>query len=102
MIDWGKTSKKNSEIIKSIVNRAKNTNREEDLGLNLEDLNMDITAANIICPLRLQELLEADDFNFWHDISGIRYHLNRDTGELKNCFLPRFAKPVAAAKGEFK
>lgn len=55
---------------------------------------MDITACHLNgCPMRLKELLEADDFNFGHDVLGIRKHLNRDTGKLMDCFLPRFAAP---------
>jgi hypothetical protein len=57
------------------------------------DVHMDLCAVHLNgCPLRLGELLDADDFNFWHDIAGIRRHLNRETGELVNCFLPRFSK----------
>lgn len=33
----------------------------------------------------------ADDFNLAHDIAGIAYHLNRSTGILRDCFVPRFA-----------
>lgn len=55
---------------------------------------MDITACHLNgCPLRLMDLLKADDFNFGHDVLGIRKHLNRDTGKLEDCFLPRFAAP---------
>lgn len=41
--------------------------------------------------LRLQELVEADDFNFAHDVGGILQHLDFPTGELQDCFVPRFA-----------
>jgi hypothetical protein len=44
-------------------------------------------------PLRLQDLLDADDFNFAHDVFGIDRHLDRDTGELQNFFSPRFSAP---------
>lgn len=55
-------------------------------------LVMDITACHCNgCPLRLQDLLEADDFNFLHDVVGIRKHINRQTGRLEGAFLPRFA-----------
>jgi len=54
---------------------------------------MDISTCNSSCPLRLDDLLAADDFNFAHDVFGINQHLNRETGELNDCFLPRFAKP---------
>ena len=53
---------------------------------------MDIEVANRDCPLKLQELLDADDTNFYHDIIGIGQHLNRQTRKLEDCFLPRFAK----------
>lgn len=44
-------------------------------------------------PLRLADLLGADDFNFLHDCLGIERNLCRDTGQLKNSFLPRFSVP---------
>jgi len=53
---------------------------------------MDIDFANRDCPLKLKELLTADDGNFYHDIIGIRNNLNRKTKKLENCFLPRYAK----------
>lgn len=57
------------------------------------DIDMDIVATH--CngnPLRLKELLAADDFNLLHDVSGIARHLNRETGKLENHFSPRFSK----------
>jgi len=55
------------------------------------DFEMDITACHKNgCPLDLQRLLDADDFNFAHDVFGIRRHLSRTTGKLENHFLPRF------------
>jgi len=56
------------------------------------DVAMDIEAAH--CngnPLKLDKLLAADDFNFAHDVFGIRRHLNRETGALNDCFSPRFS-----------
>ena len=44
-----------------------------------------------IVPLRLDELLTADDFNFAHDVIGIHANLDIGTGRLKNCFRPRYA-----------
>ena len=55
------------------------------------DYEMDIIACHANgCPLRLADLLIADDFNFSHDVFGIMRHLDRDTGQLKDCFVPRF------------
>lgn len=63
----------------------------------VSDVVMDIIAVHRNgCPLRLAELLAADDFNFAHDVFGIRRHLDRTTGQLRNCFVPRFARPRAA------
>lgn len=52
---------------------------------------MDIEAVHNSIGLKLTDLLEADDDNFGHDISGIHRHLNRETLELEDCFVPRFA-----------
>lgn len=57
------------------------------------DIRMDIEAVHARTPLRLQELAEADDFNFAHDIGGIARHLDRRTGLLTGHFEPRFARP---------
>lgn len=48
-------------------------------------------------PLRLNDLLAADDFNFAHDVFGIERHLNRETGQLENFFSPRFSRRQVAA-----
>ena len=78
-------------IISEIVDRA------WDCGMNKYckdklSLMMDIDAADRDCPLKLQELLDADFDNFCHDVIGIRENLNRETKKLENCFLPRYAK----------
>lgn len=55
---------------------------------------MDIIATHLNgCPLKLQELLDADDDNFLHDVFGIRRHINRETGALEDFFDPRYSKP---------
>jgi hypothetical protein len=53
---------------------------------------MDITAAHNSCGLRLVDLENADDFEFSHDVFGIFNNINRETGQIDNCFLPRFAR----------
>jgi hypothetical protein len=56
------------------------------------DLMMDIDACHCNgCPLKLQELLNAENVDFAHDISGIRFNINRKTGKLENCFDPRYS-----------
>lgn len=86
-------SKLDKEFITSIVDRAWDSPKHNVRHVYSEkmDLMMDITAAH--CngnKLRLRDLLEADDFNFFHDIYGIAKHLNRTTGKLEGWFRPRF------------
>lgn len=58
------------------------------------EYEMDITAAHANgCPLRLAELADAPDSDFTHDVFGIRRHLDRETGKLGGCFVPRYAAP---------
>lgn len=55
---------------------------------------MDLTATHANgCKLDLDRLLNADDFNFIHDIAGIAKHIDRSTGRLDGIFLPRHALP---------
>lgn len=93
MIKW-KTTKKDILVISKIANRAIALRPQKKI-----DLEMDITACHLNgCPLDLERMLKADDFNFMHDISGISSHIDRTTGKLLNCFLPRFAKTKGRKK----
>lgn len=57
------------------------------------ELAMDLTACHSNgTPLDLARLLQADEFNFLHDIYGINRHIDRSTGQLNNHFRPRFAQ----------
>ena len=79
-----------SRLIWKIVDRGWKT-MERNYKTKIE-MTMDIYAANKDCPLKLQELLDADDFNFYNDLIGICNNLNRQTKKLENCFVPRYAK----------
>jgi hypothetical protein len=48
------------------------------------------------CPLRLQELLDAEPYEFAHDVFEMRERLDRVTGQLTGCFVPRFSVDLAA------
>lgn len=64
--------------------------------LDRQSTEMDLSATHANgCPLDFDKLAGFDDFNLMHDITGIYKHLNRETGELENCFLPRCAASVA-------
>jgi len=57
---------------------------------------MDVTMSLNAChssghPLRLAELLVATDFNFSHDVLGIARNIDPETGQLLNCFSPRYS-----------
>lgn len=86
-----KVSKADAEWVHRIVTRA--LALVPALGGVLE-LTMDLTAAHANgCPMDFEALYYADDFNLLHDVGGIRRHIDRSSGELKDCFRPRFAKP---------
>lgn len=53
---------------------------------------MDLEAVHEEVGLRLQDLLDAPDMEFCHDLGGIYVHLNRETKQLERCFHPRHAK----------
>jgi hypothetical protein len=58
-------------------------------------LMMDLEACHANgCPMDFAKLLAADEFNFWHDITGIQRRIDRRTGELTAHFRPRCARPT--------
>lgn len=88
MIDWSKTTKKENALIIAIAKRAYKL--LGDLSLTVTQLNMYVAATHIYSgPLNLQRLLDSDDSDMIHDLSGIMRHLNKETGELTDCFVPR-------------
>lgn len=89
-----KASDEDYTLIDGIVGRAVMMAERNGQALPNDrlQLTMDLCACHLNgCPLKLAELLQADDFNFAHDVWGIRRHMNRTTGKLADCFLPRFA-----------
>lgn len=79
------------DTVAKIVTRAVAMAAESGRKLERLDITMDIIACHANgCPLKLEALLEADDFNFAHDVFGINRHIDRTTGTLQDCFLPRF------------
>lgn len=84
MVRFAKFTDDERTIIEAILDRIMASGVYND--------RLDISATHARCPLRLADLLTANDFNFGHDICGIQRHLNRKTGRLENSFLPRFAR----------
>lgn len=71
------------------------------LGRSMSDLNKlvneelkprKIRLIIITMGLDLEGLRDANEYDFVHDVVGINHHLNRRNGELKDFFLPRYAK----------
>ena len=85
--------KRDRALIDKIVARA--LRLYEEIEVEVPDrltLTMDLTAAHCSNPLRLADLLVADNFNFTHDVAGIHRHMDRSTGELTDHFSPRFTR----------
>lgn len=90
-INWTVTSQEAS-LIEQIVNRAVAVARKAGVKYTKQNIWMDLTAAHCNgCRLNLTGLLAAPDFDFAHDVFGIRRYLDRTTGELTDCFIPRLA-----------
>ena len=85
MINWSKITKEESQIIHRVAVRAIKAIPR----LKVMDIEMDISAAHIKRKLDLNKLSNFPDFDFAHDIVGISNNINRATGILENCFLPR-------------
>lgn len=88
-MNWN-ASKEEIEAIKRIVNRL-----EGGLECPVQDkanIEMDITAVHLNgTPLDLEKLESFDFPDLMHDVSGIVINLDRETGRLQNCFVPRCA-----------
>ena len=57
--------------------------------------SMDLAVVHASTPLDLDAMAEGDVGDVAHDVFGIARHLDRETGRLGGCFVPRFAvRPV--------
>jgi hypothetical protein len=91
-----KVSQYEEHLIHKIAERA---DREIYTHLDVKQTVLDTVMDLSACvangwPLRLAELLAADEFNFAHDVTGIRHYLDRRTGKLTDCFSPRYTLRV--------
>lgn len=87
-------SASDASFVTEIVNRAAKL-----IGRRIDKLSlrMDLVACHANgCPMDFARLANADDFNLSHDVFGISRHIDRETGKLTRCFLPRFAAKVHA------
>lgn len=78
--------------------QVKIAERAEEMGIYNGErmtLMMDIGNADRAFNLRLEELLNAEDYDFAHDVIGIVNHIDRSkypvTADDFNLFIPRYA-----------
>jgi hypothetical protein len=89
-----KVSADDSRKIVAIMLRAASVMNFERHGATRLDVSMDLTACHAnACTLDLAGLLTASNSDLIHDVAGIITHIDRETGKLMDCFLPRYAKP---------
>lgn len=87
-----KADKNDVPYIEQTAERARDIAERHGNNIPMIDFMMDVTATHLNgCPLNLAALAKARDSDFAHDIFGIRRHLDRETGKLQNCFIPRYA-----------
>lgn len=85
-------------VMKKIAERMVAMHREitGGDGLMVHEVIMDLDAVHSNhVQLNLHELLHAAPSDFAHDVAGIRHHLDRKTGRLTGCFMPRYAMKSA-------
>ncbi len=94
-------TKEDAALLRQAAIRARKMDIEAN-GPHAQDImdwSMDLTACHCNgTPLDLDKLLAFDDFNFAHDAFGISRHINRTTGRLKDCFLPRASRKTYSSK----
>ena len=88
---WSQLETTTRDII-VISDIAKRYQKLTECDRSLLNLEMDIELAHSSQPLNLDGLLNASDADLMHDVSGIVTHLNRATGKLEDCFVPRYTE----------
>ena len=95
MIDLFTATSKERAIIERIAKRAADIMRRTlapDRHMGVIHIMMYLEACHCNgCPLRLEDMEQASEFDLIHDVAGLRAHLDTRTGKLEGYFLPRFA-----------
>lgn len=79
-------------IIHEIAEMAVRAAQDYGFDYNLLDATMDLTACHANgMKLNLEKLLNAPEEDFCHDVFGIRRYIDRFTGKIDGCFVPRCA-----------
>jgi hypothetical protein len=78
-------------LIGKAVDRAVEIGKQNNFAVERISMHMDLCTAHIEGPLNLDKLVQAPDGDFGHDVFGINRYLDRNTGQLTECFVPRCA-----------
>ena len=93
-MNW-KTSRYEVELIEKVVARAEALAKKHGVPFNRMNAHMDVTACHCNgSELKLAEMADpgkVQDSDFAHDFFGIQRHIDRSTGKLQDCFVPRCA-----------
>lgn len=84
-----KMSKEDSRTIEAILKRA---GEVMPLGGEKGERAMDLTYVHAVSGLDLDGMLAGRIEDIAHDVRGIATHLDRETGQLRDCFVPRYAR----------
>jgi hypothetical protein len=87
-----KTDKREAKLLTEIVDRAEKLARRFNQPTVRAAIAIDLVMAHRMQPLDLELLLAAADGNFAHDVFGIMRHIDRNSGVMRDCFVPRFAR----------
>lgn len=93
-VQFAKWTSSEKEFVNRVLSRALAYQKKHDLPpSDRMSLEMDLAAVHVHTPLNFGKLLSFPDFDFTHDVFGIAINIDRETGELRNHFLPRCARP---------
>lgn len=91
MVNWN-APEGDIRLAGQVANRAVKVWREMGRELDYQQISLDLVACHANgCPMDFAAMLAAGESDFVHDIAGIQRHIDRETGQLRDCFLPRFA-----------
>ena len=77
--------------LKQALDRLEDLEAKYDLR-HTDRMTMSLQLVQVANQLDIDRLLEFDDSNFIHDMSGINAHVIPDSNEFQSCFYPRCGK----------
>lgn len=97
MIKWSNSKSDIKKIAKLAARAVEMAKKSGNDNYSFQTAVMDLEACHCNgMPLDLDKLASADDFNFAHDVFGIARHIDRETGKIGDCFVPRCADLAVA------